>query len=393
MHHSVKKAVLKPGKEVSLLRKHPWVFSGAIQELEDAFIGDWVQVFDSRDRLLGTGQVGDGSIAIRMVAFEAIEPGTAFWQTKLANCLALRKQLGFGLKTPTTAYRLVHGEGDNLPGLIIDIYNDCAVIQAHSLGMYNSINHIAEALENLKDLKLKTIYNKSFAAMHGTVDPDDFLLGDTPETTAKENGLLFTVNWVTGQKTGFFLDQRDNRQLLRGFAKDKTVLNTFCYTGGFSVAALVGGAKEVVSADISQTAIDLANNNVSLMKLQANQIHEGRVMDVMKHLGEDQKLYDIVVLDPPAFAKSLSKKHKAVMGYKRLNAMGLKRVSPGGLLFTFSCSQVVDDVLFVNTVTAAGIEAGRNCRVLYRLGQGADHPVNLYHPEGHYLKGLVIQVE
>jgi len=330
----VKKAVLKPGKEVSLLRKHPWVFSGAIQEIEEVYIGDWVQVFDSRDRLLGTGQVGDGSIAIRMVAFEAIEPGTAFWQTKLANCLALRKQLGFGLKTPTTAYRLVHGEGDNLPGLIIDIYNDCAVIQAHSLGMYNSINHIAEALENLKDLKLKTIYNKSFAAMHGTVDPDDFLLGDTPETTAKENGLLFTVNWVTGQKTGFFLDQRDNRQLLRGFAKDKTVLNTFCYTGGFSV-----------------------------------------------------------VLDPPAFAKSLSKKHKAVMGYKRLNAMGLKRVSPGGLLFTFSCSQVVDDVLFANTVTAAGIEAGRNCRILYRLGQGADHPVNLYHPEGHYLKGLVILVE
>ena len=389
----MKKAVLKPGKEVSLLRKHPWVFSGAIQEIEEVYIGDWVQVFDHKGKLLGTGQVGDGSIAIRMVAFEAIEPGIAFWQNKLSNCLALRKQLGFGLKKPTTAYRLVHGEGDNLPGLIIDIYNDCAVIQAHSLGMYNSINHIAEALENLKDLKLKTIYNKSFAAMYGSVDPDGFLLGDTPETTATENGLQFTVNWVTGQKTGFFLDQRDNRDLLRSFAKDKSVLNTFCYTGGFSVAALAGGAKEVVSADISQTAIDLANNNVSLMKLQPNQIHEGLVMDVMKQLGDDNKLYDIVVLDPPAFAKSLSKKHKAVMGYKRLNAMGIKRVAAGGLLFTFSCSQVVDDVLFANTVTAAGIEAGRNCRILYRLGQGADHPVNLYHPEGHYLKGLVIQVE
>lgn len=389
----MKKAVLKPGKEVSLLRKHPWVFTGAIQEIDEVYIGDWVQVFDHKGRLLGTGQVGDGSIAIRMVAFEAIEPNTAFWQTKLANCLALRKLLGFGLKTPTTAYRLVHGEGDNLPGLIIDIYNDCAVIQAHSLGMYNSINHIAEALENLKDLKLKTIYNKSFAAMHGAVDPDGFLLGDTAETIAKENNLLFTVNWVTGQKTGFFLDQRDNRDLLRQFAKDKSVLNTFCYTGGFSVAALAGGATKVISADISQTAIDLANNNASLMKLQPHQSHEGLVVDVMKHLGDVEQQFDIVVLDPPAFAKSLSKKHKAVMGYKRLNAMGMKRVSPGGLLFTFSCSQVVDDVLFANTVTAAGIEAGRNCRILYRLGQGADHPVNLYHPEGHYLKGLVIQVE
>jgi 23S rRNA (cytosine1962-C5)-methyltransferase len=389
----VKKAVLKPGKEVSLLRKHPWVFSGAIQEIEEVYIGDWVQVFDHKGRLLGTGQVGDGSIAIRMVAFEAIEPNTAFWQSKLANCLGLRQQLGFGINTPTTAYRLVHGEGDNLPGLILDIYNDCAVIQAHSLGMYNSINHIAEALENLKDLKLKTIYNKSFAAMHGTVDPDGFLLGDTPETVAHENGLAFTVNWVTGQKTGFFLDQRDNRDLLRRFAKGKTVLNTFCYTGGFSVAALAGGATKVISADISQTAIDLANNNVSLMQLQTGQTHEGMVVDVMKQLGDIDTQFDIVVLDPPAFAKSLSKKHKAVMGYKRLNAMGMKRVAPGGLLFTFSCSQVVDDVLFANTVTAAGIEAGRNCRILYRLGQGADHPVNLYHPEGHYLKGLVLQLE
>jgi 23S rRNA (cytosine1962-C5)-methyltransferase len=389
----VKKAVLKPGKEVSLLRKHPWVFSGAIQELDDAYVGDWVQVFDSRNKLLGTGQVGDGSIAIRMVAFEAIEPTVEFWKNKLQNCLNLRIHLGFGINTPTTAFRLVHGEGDNLPGLIIDIYNDCAVIQAHSLGMYNSLNHIAEALEQLNHLALKTIYNKSFAAMHGTVDEDGFLLGDIAETIAKENGMLFKVNWVTGQKTGFFLDQRDNRALLKQFSKNRSVLNTFCYTGGFSVAALEGGANRVVSADISQTAINLANENAALLTLQKDQTHEGLVVDVMKYLNEDSEQFDIVVLDPPAFAKSLSKKHKAVMGYKRLNAMGLKRVKPGGLLFTFSCSQVVDDVLFANTVTAAGIEAGRNCRILYRLGQGADHPVNLYHPEGHYLKGLVIQVE
>lgn len=393
MHHSVKKAVLKPGKEVSLLRKHPWVFSGAIQELDDAYVGDWVQVYDSRERLLGTGQVGDGSIAIRMVSFDAIEPSVAFWKSKLENCLKLRQHLGYGQKSNTTAYRLVHGEGDNLPGLIIDIYNDCAVIQAHSLGMYNSMNDIAEALEQIKVLQLTTIYNKSFSAMHGSVDEDGFLMGDTEETIAKENGLQFKVNWVTGQKTGFFLDQRDNRDLLKSFAKDKSVLNTFCYTGGFSVAALAGGATKVVSADISATAIGLANENVALITLGKKQSHEGLVLDVMKQLGEDTEQFDIVVLDPPAFAKSLSKKHKAVMGYKRLNANGLKRVKPGGLLFTFSCSQVVDDVLFANTVTAAGIEAGRNCRILYRLGQGADHPVNLYHPEGHYLKGLVIQVE
>lgn len=393
MHHSVKKAVLKPGKEVSLLRKHPWVFSGAIQELDDAFVGDWVQVYDSKQQLLGTGQVGDGSIAIRMIAFEAIEPTVEFWKHKLQNCLNLRKHLQFGSHAPTTAYRLVHGEGDNLPGLIIDIYNHCAVIQAHSLGMYNSLNDIAGALEQLQSLEIKTIYNKSFSAMHGSVDEDGFLLGDTPETIAHENGMQFKVNWVTGQKTGFFLDQRDNRHLLRSFAKNKTVLNTFCYTGGFSVAALMGGASEVVSADISNTAINLANENVSLLKMNKNQLHQGLVVDVMKYLGEDITQFDIVVLDPPAFAKSLSKKHKAVMGYKRLNAMGMKRVKPGGLLFTFSCSQVVDDVLFANTVTAAGIEAKRNCRILYRLTQGADHPVNLYHPEGHYLKGLVIQVE
>lgn len=393
MHQSVKKAILKPGKEVSLLRKHPWVFSGAIQQLDDAFVGDWVEVFDHKQQFLGVGQVGDGSIAIRIISFEPMVPNTEFWQTKLKNCLQLRQHLGFGPNKSTNTYRLVHGEGDNLPGLIIDIYGHCAVIQAHSLGMYNCLNQIAEALEQITDLRIDTIYNKSAAAMHGSVDPDDFLLGEAAETIAQENGLQFKVNWVSGQKTGFFLDQRDNRDLLRRFSKGKSILNAFCYTGGFSVAALVGGAKNVISADISASAIAMAEENVALATLKKGQTHEGIVVDVMKYLSEENTQFDIVVLDPPAFAKSLAKKHKAVMGYKRLNAMGLKRVKSGGLLFTFSCSQVVDDVLFANTVTAAGIEAGRNCRILYRLGQGADHPVNLYHPEGHYLKGLVIQVE
>ena len=281
------------------------------------------------------------------------------------------------------------------PKLVIDFYNGTAVIQAHQIGMHRHITEITEALKKVYGSTLKGVYDKSAETLpkNLNIQSNEWIWGKAETDLVKEYGATYRIDWEKGQKTGFFVDQRENRKLVSTYSKGKKVLNTFCYTGGFSVAALAGGAKEVVSADISQTAIDLANNNVSLMKLQANQIHEGQVMDVMKHLGEDQKLYDIVVLDPPAFAKSLSKKHKAVMGYKRLNAMGLKRVSPGGLLFTFSCSQVVDDVLFANTITAAGIEAGRNCRILYRLGQGADHPVNLYHPEGHYLKGLVIQVE
>lgn len=389
----MKKATLKSGKEVSILRKHPWVFSGAIKDMPDTTVGDWVTVYDSQKNILGVGHVGDGSIAIRMLAFEAIEPSIQFWKMRLENCLRVRELLGFGQGKDNNAFRLAHGEGDGLPGLIIDIYNDCAVLQAHSHGMFNCLDDIAQALQLIDRLRLSTIYNKSTAAMHGQSNTDGFLLGDSPETIALENGLQFKINWITGQKTGFFLDQRDNRDLLRKFAKGRSVLNTFCYTGGFSVAALKGGASEVSSVDISGIAVAMANENVGLLKLNANQKHTSRVADVMQYLREEKKQFDIVVLDPPAFAKSLAKKHKAVMGYKRLNSLGILRVKPGGLLFTFSCSQVVDDSLFANTITAAGIEAGRNCRILYRLGQGADHPVNLYHPEGHYLKGLVLLVD
>ncbi len=389
----MKKATLKPGKEVSILRKHPWVFSGAIKEMADTTVGDWVKVYDSQKKLLGVGHVGDGSIAIRMLAFEAIVPSIQFWKMRLENCLKVRELLGYLQGKDNNAFRLVHGEGDGLPGLIIDIYNDCAVLQAHSHGMLNCLDEIAQAIQLIETLRLSTIYNKSAAAMHGQSTQDGFLLGNSPETIALENGLQFKVNWITGQKTGFFLDQRDNRNLLRQFAKGRSVLNTFCYTGGFSVAALKGGASEVFSVDISGIAVAMANENVGLLKLNANQKHTSRVADVIQYLREEEKQFDIVVIDPPAFAKSLAKKHNAVMGYKRLNTLGILRVQSGGLLFTFSCSQVINDSLFANTITAAGIAAGRNCRILYRLGQGADHPVNLYHPEGHYLKGLVLLVD
>lgn len=407
----MKIAKLKPGKEVSVKRKHPWIFSGAIQEMKGTQPGDWVNVVSAKGEWLGMGHVGDGSIAIRIIAhwddayyFSETDthlptepPTVTFWQQRLKSAWTLRKSLGMGPDTSTTAFRLIHGEGDRLPGLIIDIYGDAAVIQAHTHGMLQCVDVIGEALKQINELSLTTIYNKSAAAMHmKESDQDGFVLGDAPSGKALENDLQFHVNWQTGQKTGFFLDQRDNRALVRHLSAGKTLLNTFCYTGGFSVAALAGGAKHVTSVDISATAMALTDQNIDLYFQQGNpkkQTHESVTADVLQYLKNHPQVYDMVVLDPPAFAKSLNKKHQAVMGYKRLNALGIQCVKPGGLLFTFSCSQVIDDVLFANTVTAAGIETGRNCKILYKLGQGPDHPVNLYHPEGHYLKGLVIQVD
>jgi 23S rRNA (cytosine1962-C5)-methyltransferase len=284
----------------------------------------------------------------------------------------------------------VHGEGDGLPGLIIDIYSKHAVIQTHSDGMYQHLDDISNALNTVFEDKLESIYSKSKAALHDTTIEDEFLKGTAESTVALENGMKMKVNWVNGQKTGFFIDQRENRDLLRHYSKGKSVLNTFAYTGGFSVAALIGGATKVVSVDISKVATDLCTENTLLNGVDEN--HESITADVLQYLTEEKTMYDIVVLDPPAFAKSIKKKHSATMGYKRLNAMGLKRVSKGGLLFTFSCSQVIDETLFLNTVTAAAIEVGRSCRILHRLSQGPDHPVNIFHPEGHYLKGLVLMV-
>ena len=387
----MKKAILKKGKEIAIGRKHPWIFSGALESIDPCTTGDLVQVYDYKNNWLACGHVGDGSIAIRILSFTQQEIDAQFWVNRIQNCKDLRNKLSLGMNFPTNAYRLVHGEGDLLPGLIIDIYADTAVIQAHTDGMYLNLDAIADAIKTVFGNEIAHIYSKSSAAMHDAEIEDEFLLGDQHEVVATENNMKFKVNWVTGQKTGFFLDQRENRQLLGHYSKGKSVLNTFSYSGGFSVAALVGGASKVVSVDISQTAVSLADENVALNNLTEN--HISVQADVMKNLKDEPEMFDIVVLDPPAFAKSLTKKHQATMGYKRLNMLGLERVKPGGLLFTFSCSQVIDEKLFANTVTAAAIEVGRNCRILHRLGQGPDHPVNIFHPEGHYLKGLVLEVE
>lgn len=385
------KAILKPGKEVSVLRGHPWIFSGAIATVENVKPGDWIEVYNSKNEFLAAGHWSKGSIAIRILSYKREIPDTEFWYRKLFLCRRVRQGLGFDFDEGTNAYRLVHGEGDGLSGLICDVYGTTAVLQAHSEGMYNSLESISLALQKAMDNKLTTVYSKSKNSLHDTEVSDGFLLGSENGTIAKENGIQFHVNWVEGQKTGFFLDQRENRLLLSRFCNGKSVLNTFSYSGGFSVFALAGGASEVCSVDASEKAISLAEENVSL--LNAGGAHSGIVSDVNEFLKNEDSLWDIVVLDPPAFAKNLKKKHNAVMGYKRLNALGMKRVKPGGLLFTFSCSQVVDQDLFQHTITAAGIEAGRNARVLYRLTQGPDHPVNLYHPEGSYLKGLVLQLD
>jgi len=386
----LKKAILKKGKEEAIARKHPWIFSGAIQEIEPCNSGDLIEILDHKGRFCGIGYSGTGSIALRILSFEPVEINTHFWEQKFRSSLQLRQSLNLGLNTPTNAYRLVHGEGDGISGLIVDIYEKNAVIQAHTDGIFEQLESIAKALKIVMGDSLERIYSKSRASMHDNEIEDQYLFGTTGTAIATENDMRFRINWEEGQKTGFFLDQRDNRALLRTYSENKSVLNTFSYSGGFSVAALAGGANKCISVDISQHAIDLANDNIELNKMQDR--HEGVCADVLKYLGEQTSDYDIVVLDPPAFAKSVKKKHAATMGYKRLNQLGLNRVKPGGLLFTFSCSQVIDTQLFEHTVRAAAIESGREAQILHRLSQGPDHPVNIFHPEGHYLKGLVLRV-
>lgn len=387
---SLPKVILKKGKEKSIQRRHPWVFSGAVygvtQELVD---GDLVDVVDSQNQHLGTGYFSDkGSIVVRLLTFGTETFDDTFWQKKLQSAWELRTQLlDF---EQTNAFRVIHGEGDGIPGLIIDYYNKNWVIQAHSTGIFLQIKQISEAIKSNFPNYCETIYCKSSGTLPN-IGTDYFLFGTNSETIARENNILFSVNWVEGQKTGFFLDQRDNRKLLGEFSKGKKVLNTFCYTGGFSIYAMQAKAELVTSVDISQKAVDLAASNMELNFPNAN--HKAVADDVFNFMKENHQIYDVIVLDPPAFAKSIKSKHTATQAYKRLNIAGLKALAPKGILFTFSCSQVIDDVLFYNTVAAAAIETGRNIRVLHKLGQGPDHPTNIYHPEGHYLKGLVLYVE
>lgn len=391
----VSQIILKKGKDRSLQRFHPWVFSGAIARIEGSPAeGDLVEVYDVRGECRGTGFYGTGSIAVRLLGFTSIRPDEEFWKNRLAKAFELRKTIGLAGQSQTTIYRLVHAEGDELPGLIIDLYGETAVLQAHHLGMHQHKELIAKTLIELPGSPVKAVYDKSSHTLprHTEVE-EGWILGEPPkQTAALEYGHAFEVDVERGQKTGFFIDQRENRKLLGSMSTGKKVLNTFCYTGGFSVYALAGGASLVHSVDSSEQALDGCNRNVELLGGAAN-LHESFKADAVQFVKELPQDYDIIVLDPPAFAKNQKARHRAVQAYKRLNAHAIRQIKPGGIIFTFSCSQVVDKTLFNHTVSAAAIECGRSVRILHQLHQPADHPVNIYHPESEYLKGLVIQVD
>lgn len=379
-------------KTESVARKHPWIFSGAIdlasEDLED---GDTVTVQDHNERFLARGHFQHATIAVRVLTFEDQPIDALFFAKRIANAVEMRRSLGL-FSESNTICRLVHGEGDSLPGLIVDYYNGVAVVQCHSIGMYRSVEWIAEGLKQAFGESLTAIYSKSSDTLPDRTEVEDrYLFGScaTPHV-ALEHGVKLNIDWIKGQKTGFFIDQRENRYLLGKYAPGKKVLNTFCYSGGFSLLALQNGAALVHSLDSSKKAIQLTDDNVALNGFSN---HASIVADAMEYMKELPEAYDIIILDPPAFAKHRDKRHKAIQGYKRLNAHAIRQIKPGGLIFTFSCSQVVDKYLFTNTVIAAAIEAGRNVRILEQLHQPADHPINAFHPEGEYLKGLVIAVE
>jgi 23S rRNA (cytosine1962-C5)-methyltransferase len=389
--------IIKPGKDKSIVRKHPWVFSGAIKSKEGQIKeGDWVHLIANKGRNLGFGHYSNGSIAVRILSFDPVIDKKELYLERIQSAYNLRKSIGLVDSDTTDIYRLIHAEGDHLPGLIIDHYAGNLVVQCHSTGMYNDLEFISAAIIEVYGKKLKSIYLKSGATL-----PKDFTeySGDRylhseaeMPVVAKENGNLFSINWITGQKTGFFIDQRENRALLAKYSSGKKVLNTFCYSGGFSVYGLNNNAELVHSLDSSQKAIDLTDINIALGKFPAEK-HKSIVADTMEYIKDLQEDFDIIILDPPAFAKHRKAKHNAVQGYKRLNAHAIRQIKPGGIIFTFSCSQVIDKVLFTNTIIAASIAAERKVRILEQLHQPADHPINATHPEGEYLKGLVIQVE
>lgn len=388
-----KTVIIRDNRVDAIKRRHPWIFSGAIKKHDDCKDGDIVKIETRRGECLGVGHFQDSSIMVRVLSFEDVSINLEYWQKKIGAAVELRKLIDLP-RADTDVYRLIHGEGDGLPGLIIDVYGSLVVIQCHSIGMHKNRKEIAEALLRELGDRVEAIYCKSGNTLpsdYADDHLDEFLKGEIGEVQVKENGHLFRVNVLDGQKTGFFIDQRDNRLLLKKYASSKKVLNLFSYTGGFSVYALAGGADEVISVDVSQKAIDLCDENVALCK--SDKKHEGLKQDVNNYLKEIEKNhFDLIVVDPPAFAKSKRKSHNAIQAYKRVNAAAIKKVKSGGLIFTFSCSQVIDAALFYNTITAAAIEAQRSCQVLFHLSQGADHPVSLNHPEGKYLKGLVVQV-
>ena len=389
---------LLKGKDDAARRFHPWIFSGAIAEGPKGIqAGDTVTVTDFQGNILGTGFCESDSIAVKLLCFENRKIDEWFFLEKLQHALEVRRAMGLVGNPMTNCFRLVHSEGDGLPGLIVDVYGHTAVVQAQTEGMALHLKEIVRALKLLADLGLQAIYNKSAEAMRrmGKEDAveDGYLFGSRIEEELMENGCLYHIDWENGQKTGFFLDQRDNRDLVRQLAQGKMVLNAFGYTGGFSVAALKGGAQRVVTVDASQKALDTAAANLQLngFSVDDNPCVATDMKEYVKEVSENE--FDLIILDPPAFAKRHQDRHRGLQGYRFINAEAIRRIAKGGLLFTFSCSQAIDKGMFQSIVTAAAIEAGRNVRILYQLSQPADHPINIFHPEGAYLKGLVLLVE
>jgi len=382
---------LRKGKDESLKRFHPWIFSGAIQQMDEGIQeGDIVRVLTFEGDFIATGHYQQGSIAVRVLTFSDVEINDEYWHSRLQSALQMRQAIGLA----ADSYRLVHGEGDNLPGLIIDVYGKTAVMQAHSIGMHFMRKQIAQALINVMESRISHIYYKSETTLPFMTadDMNGFLYGGSDENIAVENGLKFRVDWLKGQKTGFFVDQRENRSLLEQYAKGKRVLNMFCYTGGFSFYAMRGGAELVHSVDSSAKAIELTRENVEL-NFPHDPRHEAFCEDAFKFLERIESSYNLIILDPPAFAKHRGALHNALKGYTRLNQKAFEKIEKGGILFTFSCSQVVTKDHFRNAVFTAAALAKRKVRILHQLHQPADHPINIYHPEGDYLKGLVLYVE
>ena len=389
--------VLKPGKEQSLNRHHPWVFSGAVKGVKgpELLEGDIVEVLDSEDNFLALGHYIIGSIAVRVFSFKQVDIDYNFWRDKILKAYQLREATGLANNEKTNAFRLVHGEGDYLPGLIIDFYNGTAVVQMHTVGMYLLKDTISKALQEVLGDSLISIFNKSEGTMpyKADVEPvNGYIFGKSSEKIALENGLKFKVDWERGQKTGFFVDQRENRSLIEHYSHNREVLNMFCYTGGFSFYAMRGGAKSVHSVDSSERAIQITNENVEL-NFPGDKRHDAFAVDAFKYLNKIKNKYDLIILDPPAFAKHVNVVKNALQGYRRLNSKALEQIRSGGILFTFSCSQVITKEQFRTMVFSAAARAGRKVRILQQLTQPADHPVDIYHPEGEYLKGLVVYVE
>ncbi|MCT4602636.1 MAG: class I SAM-dependent rRNA methyltransferase [Marinifilum sp.] len=390
------KVHLRKGKEHSVKRFHPWIFSGAVSRVDEGLQeGDLVSVYNDQNEFLAIGHISIGSIVVRILSFEEREINLDFWVEKIRSACQMRRAVSLYGRDDNNVFRLVHGEGDGLPGLIIDFYAGTAVIQCHSVGMYLHREEITEALQTVFGDDLVAVFDKSEGTIpfkSGIEPKNGYLFGETKSFAALENGLKFNVDWLKGQKTGFFIDQRENRSLLEHYSKGRSVLNMFCYTGGFSFYAMRGGAELVHSVDSSSRAIDITKENVGL-NFPGDKRHEAYAEDAFKFLDQSSQKYDLIVLDPPAFAKHKKVLDNALKGYKRLNKKGFEQIKPGGILFTFSCSQAVSKEDFRKAVFVAAANAGRTVRVLHQLTQPADHPVNIYHPEGEYLKGLVLYVE